>query len=168
MNSIKLKSLSIDDQSALYLFECENRSYFERFVPSRGDTYYEPQGFSHALDRLLTEQNEGTGRYYLIWQNDTIIGRMNVHSIRDGVGEVGYRIGEDYSGRGYATSALQQLLACHLPEYVELIAETITDHHASQRVLMRAGFTRNNQVRQIEWEGQILSFYTFVYKFTNR
>ncbi len=34
MNSIKLKSLSIDDQSALHLFECENRSYFERSVPS--------------------------------------------------------------------------------------------------------------------------------------
>lgn len=168
MNSIKLKSLSIDDRSALYSFECENRSYFERFVPSRGDIYYEPQGFSHALDRLLTEQIEGTGRYYLIWQNDTIVGRMNVHSIRDGVGEVGYRIGEEYSGRGYATSALRQLLAFHLPEYVELIAETITDHYASQRVLMRAGFTRNNQVRQIEWEEQTLSFYTFVYKFLNR
>ncbi|MGI1820566.1 GNAT family N-acetyltransferase [Exiguobacterium sp. TRN 1102] len=168
MNSITLKSLSIDDQSALHLFECENRSYFERFVPSRGDTYYDSQGFNHALDRLLTEQIEGKGRYYLIWNNDTIIGRMNVHSSRDGVGEVGYRIGEDYSGRGYATSALRQLLALHLPEYVELIAETLTNHHASRRVLMRAGFTRNNQVRQVEWEGQTLSFYTFVYRFMNR
>ncbi|MCC5893437.1 GNAT family N-acetyltransferase [Exiguobacterium sp.] len=164
MDRLSVKVLRREDEAALYAFECANRAYFERYVPSRGDAYYEPESFRQALQRLLTEQANGAGYYYLIWHDDTIVGRLNVHHIDDETGEVGYRIGADYGGRGYATAALQQLLTFEFLKLNRLIAETTSDNVASQHVLLRAGFTREDEVRQMEWEGQVLTFYTFSYQ----
>lgn len=165
MGRLSVKALRREDEAALYVFECMNRSYFERYVPSRGDAYYEPESFRQALDRLLTEQANGDGCYYLIWHGTTIVGRLNVHHIDDETGEVGYRIGEGHGGRGYATNALQQLLTFDFPGFNRLIAETTIDNVASQHVLMHAGFTREDEVHQIEWEGQLLSFFKYMYRF---
>lgn len=163
MDRVSVRSLHVRDEAVLYVFECENRSYFERYVPSRGDAYYEPESFRQALDRLLTEQANGDGYYYLIWRGTTIVGRLNVHHIDDETGEIGYRIGEVHGGHGYATDALQQLLTFDLPGFNRLIAETTIDNVASQHVLEHAGFTREGEVRQIEWEGQLLSFCKYMY-----
>lgn len=163
MEMVSVRPLHVRDEAALYVFECANRSYFERYVPSRGDAYYEPEAFHQALDRLLTEQANGEGYYYLIWCDDMIVGRLNVHQIDAETGEVGYRIGEGDGGRGYATAALRQLLTFELPGFNRLIAETTIDNMASQHVLLRAGFLRDGGVRQIEWEGQLLSFYKYMY-----
>ncbi|WP_113930478.1 GNAT family N-acetyltransferase [Bacillus sp. P14.5] len=164
MGRLSVKAIRLQDEVLLYAFECENRTYFERYVPSRGDAYYEPESFRQALKRLLTEQANGVGYYYLIWYDDRIVGRLNVHHVDDETGEVGYRIGAEYGGRGYATAALQQLLTFDLPKLNRLIAETTTDNVASQHVLRCAGFAREDEVRQMEWEGQILTFYTFTYQ----
>ncbi|TCI36584.1 MULTISPECIES: GNAT family N-acetyltransferase [unclassified Exiguobacterium] len=164
MNRVSLKPLRIQDEIALYTFECENRPYFERYVPSRGDAYYEPEAFRQALEHLLAEQVNGDGYYYLIWHGESIVGRLNVHHVNFETGEIGYRIGGDYVGRGYATAALQQLLTLNLPRFTRLIAKTTTDNKASQHVLMRSGFSREDEIHQIEWEGRFLSFYTYVYE----
>lgn len=164
MDRVKVKPLHIHDEAALYMFECENRSYFERSVPSRGDTYYEPVSFRQALHRLLVEQMTKAGYYYLIWHGETIVGRLNVHHLNSETGEIGYRIGRHYAGRGYATAALRHLLTLNLPRFTRLIAETTIDNVASQHVLMRCGFVREGQINRMEWEGQVLSFYTYVYE----
>jgi ribosomal-protein-alanine N-acetyltransferase len=158
MDRVSVKAIRLQDEALLYAFECANRIYFERSVPSRGDAYYEPESFHQALQQLLSEQANGDGCYYLIWCDDTIVGRLNVHHIDADTGSVGYRVGAEHGGRGYATAALRQLLTFELPGFNRLRAETTSDNVASQCVLLRAGFKRDGEARQMEWAGQTLSF----------
>ncbi|WP_058765055.1 GNAT family N-acetyltransferase [Exiguobacterium chiriqhucha] len=163
MDRVNVKALRLQDEALLYAFECANRIHFERSVPSRGDAYYEPESFHQALQQLLSEQADGDGCYYLMWYDDTIVGRLNVHHTDADTGEVGYRVGAEHGGRGYATAALRQLLTFELPGVKRLRAETTSDNVASQRVLVRAGFIRDGEARQLEWAGRTLTFYTYVY-----
>lgn len=164
MDRISVKAIRLQDEALLYAFECANRTYFERTVPSRGNAYYEPESFHQALKQLLSEQENGAGYYYLIWRDDTIVGRLNVHHTDVDTGEVGYRVGEKHVGRGYATAALRQLLTFDLSGFHRLRAETTDDNLASQHVLRRAGFIRDGEARQMEWAGQRLTFYSYVYQ----
>ncbi|WP_138858578.1 MULTISPECIES: GNAT family N-acetyltransferase [Exiguobacterium] len=163
MDRVSVKALRLQDEALLYEFECENRTYFERSVTSRGDTYYEPESFHQALQQLLSEQADVDGCYYLMWCDDTIVGRRDVHHTDADTGEVGYRVGAEHGGRGYATAALRQLLTFKLPGFKGLRAETTSDNVASQHVLRGAGFIRDGEVRQIEWGGRTLTFNTYVY-----
>lgn len=163
MDRVSVKALRLQDEALLYVFECANRTHFERSVPSRGDAYYEPESFHQALQQLLSELTNGDGYYYLMWRDDTIVGRLNVHHIDADTGEVGYRVGAEHGGRGYATAALRQLLTFELPGVKRLRAETTSDNVASQHVLTGAGFIHDGEARQMEWEGRTLTFYTYVY-----
>jgi len=163
MDRVSVKALRLQDEALLYVFECANRIHFERSVPSRGDAYYEPESFHQALQHLLSEQADGDGCYYLMWCDDTIVGRLNVHHTDADTGEVGYRVGAEHGGRGYATAALRQLLTFKLPGFNRLRAETTSDNVASQHVLRGAGFIRDGEARQMEWEGRTLTFYAYVY-----
>lgn len=163
MDRVNVKALRLQDEALLYACECANRTHFERSVPSRGNAYYEPESFHQALQQLLSEQTNGDGYYYLIWRDDTIVGRLNVHHIDADTGEVGYRVGAEHGGRGYAKAALRQLLTFELPGFNRLRAETTSDNVASQHVLTGAGFIRDSEARQMEWEGRTLTFYTYVY-----
>lgn len=163
MDRVSVKALRLQDEALLYAFECANRTHFERSVPSRGNAYYEPESFHQALQQLLSEQTNGDGYYYLIWRDDTIVGRLNVHHIDADTGEVGYRVGAEHGGHGYAKAALRQLLTFELPGFNRLRAETTSDNVASQHVLTGAGFIRDSEARQMEWEGRTLTFYTYVY-----
>lgn len=165
MDRVSVKALRLQDEALLYAFERANRTHFERSVPSRGDAYYEPESFHQALQQLLSEQTNGDGCYYLMWCDDTIVGRLNVHHTDADTGEVGYRVGAEHEGRGYATAALRQFLTFELPGFKRLRAETTSDNVASQRVLVRAGFRRDGEARQLEWAGQTLTFYEYVYQF---
>ena len=164
MDRVSVKTLRLQDEALLYAFECENRTHFERSVPSRGDAYYEPETFHQALRQLLNEQANGDGYYYLIWCDNRIVGRLNVHHIDADTGEVGYRVGAEHGGRGYATAALRQLVTFELPGFNRLRAETTSDNVASQHVLRRAGFIRDGEARQMEWAGHLLTFYSYMYQ----
>jgi [ribosomal protein S5]-alanine N-acetyltransferase len=52
---IYLDILSAEDAESLFRFETENRTFFERMVPSRGDAYYQYDHFLAILEDLLKE-----------------------------------------------------------------------------------------------------------------
>lgn len=60
----------------------------------------------------------------------------------DGVAELGYGIGEEYRGYGYATEAVETILswAFDQPGVNAVAAETAEDNPASRRVLEKCGF----------------------------
>jgi RimJ/RimL family protein N-acetyltransferase len=60
----------------------------------------------------------------------------------DGVAELGYEIAESRQGRGLATEAVEAMLvqAFGAPEVDEVIAHTLPERNASNRVLEKAGF----------------------------
>ncbi|QKG85531.1 GNAT family N-acetyltransferase [Kroppenstedtia pulmonis] len=159
-----LKRLGIEDARALFAFELDNKSYFEKFVPPRGREYDHFEAFLHHLKSLLTEQTQGRCYFYLIKdQHDSILGRMNVVDIEEsqGIGHLGYRVGKLHAGKGIASGALKQLLD-HISEegvIKQLHAKTTTTNIASQRVLEKNGFVQlGRSDESIELNGQHLKF----------
>jgi RimJ/RimL family protein N-acetyltransferase len=65
----------------------------------------------------------------------------------DGMVMVGYGLVEPARGHGYATEALQALIAyaAAQPAAKRMVADTEKDNEASQRVLHKAGFTRTHE-----------------------
>ena len=64
--------------------------------------------------------------------------------------EVGYWIGEAFWGRGIATAALRGIVPWAMRRFglTRLYATTFASHHASRRVLEKAGFTLEGILRR--------------------
>lgn len=142
---ICIEKLSIQDADSLFQFEWRNRVFFEKSVPSRGDAYYQYDHFLRGLQALLDEQSQGISFFGLIKNNQgDILGRMNLVDIEkaEGIGHLGYRVGEDSAGKGIASQALKLFLEEHVPQLaVKMIcAKTTTDNISSQKVLLKNGF----------------------------
>ena len=75
----------------------------------------------------------------------TMVGRINLSVLGKArkTAELGYRIGENVTNLGYASEAVKLVLdkAFHTYGLHKIIAGTATDNLASQRVLLKNGFT---------------------------
>jgi ribosomal-protein-alanine N-acetyltransferase len=146
MSDITIKLLEGSDAEELFQFELENRNFFESMVPSRGDRYYEFDNFKTVQKEIMKDQEEGSLYMYLIKDQDhKIVGRVNLVSIARGIfnkAELGYRIGKDYTGKGYATKAVALILyeATHQHKLHRIEAGTSPDNIGSQIVLIKNGF----------------------------
>ncbi|WP_198663152.1 MULTISPECIES: GNAT family N-acetyltransferase [Paraliobacillus] len=163
---ITLEKLSQADARTLYEFELENRDYFEKMVPSRGQDYYDWKTFKIRHKALLDEQNDGQSYYYLIKNEKlVIIGRINVVDIdlSDNLGYIGYRVGEAYTGKGIATKALKLLIGTIEKQNIQqILAKTTTNNLASQRILEKSGFKHISTSDEVfEMNGNYLKFTYF-------
>ncbi|WP_368505184.1 GNAT family N-acetyltransferase [Alkalihalophilus sp. As8PL] len=141
---ITLEKLQPGDAKKLYEFEIENRDYFEKMVPSRGEDYYNFETFKIRHEALLDEQTKGQSYYYLIKnENGLILGRMNLVDIDKSrnLGYIGYRVGGAYTGKGIANRALKLLLeTLNWQGIKQVLAKTTTNNIPSQKVLEKNGF----------------------------
>lgn len=146
MESIKIKLLSQMDASELFVFEKENREYFQSIGLPRIDAYYQYDAFAQIIKELVYEQDKGLHYMYLVInQDENIVGRINLTNIIQEPlkkAELGYRIGETYQGKGYATSAVKlavgQVNQNHKLHRIE--AGTSPQNIGSQIVLIKNGF----------------------------
>ncbi|MFD1851683.1 GNAT family N-acetyltransferase [Oceanobacillus bengalensis] len=160
---IKLEKLQHADANKLYEFELENKAYFEKMVPSRGDDYYHLEIFIKNHEALLDEQAKGRSCFYLIKdENDILLGRMNLVDIYKSqhMGHIGYRVGEAYTGKGVAHTALKLFLSMVSKQGIkQILAKTTTNNIASQRVLEKNGFTcMETDDKAFEMNGQLFKF----------
>lgn len=74
---------------------------------------------------------------------------------KDGVVELGYEIAESRRGRGLATAATRALLAEAFadPRVTAVIAHTLAERNASNRVLDRVGFRYDGEVQE---DGEVI------------
>jgi len=164
---ITLKRLTASDKDALHKFECENRTYFEASVPSRGDNYYDLEEFNKRHEALLTEQSEGNSRFYLIKNKaNVIVGRINLVDIDETAksAHIGFRVGEAYIGNGVAKNALAMLLALE-KDIQTVYGKTSTDNIGSQKVMISSGFTPYEANEEtMTFNGKTLTFVHYVYQ----
>ncbi|WP_405755559.1 GNAT family N-acetyltransferase [Streptomyces sp. NBC_00073] len=138
-----LEPLRADHAPALLAFEQENRAYFARAIPDRGDAYFTE--FTTRHHALLAEQDTGLSRFHLVITHEgAVAGRVNLLDIEDGSAELGYRIGERAAGRGLATAVVAEICRLATTAYglTRLTAVTTLDNPASMTVLTRNGFTQ--------------------------
>jgi [ribosomal protein S5]-alanine N-acetyltransferase len=138
----ELERLRPDHAEAVLEFEVANRAYFARTISDRGDEFFAQFPQRHAA--RLSEQDAGEGAYYvLVGEGGAVVARFNLILVADGVWEVGYRVAEQVAGRGVATAGVRALceLAASRHGARTLRAATSRGNVASQRVLLKAGFT---------------------------
>ena len=143
---ISLELLSEENSLDVYLFEKENREYFERNLPPRPANYFESEVFKEITRELLREQENHDVYMHLIRDaQGVMVGRINLSVLEDDrkTAELGYRIGENVTNLGYASEAVKLVLEKAFTTYGlhKIIAGTATDNLASQRVLLKNGFT---------------------------
>ncbi|MBO1580639.1 GNAT family N-acetyltransferase [Bacillus sp. XF8] len=168
---IYIEKLKEQDAEELFAFECYNRTFFEKTVPSRGDDYYVYETFQCKHETLLKEQKEGISSFYLIRNMEkTIVGRINLVDIEKDkqLGYLGYRVGEAFIGKGIATKAVQLLLNQAVNNQItEIHAKTTNNNIASQIVLEKSGFSGAAIDKTVlELNGQKINSIHYVWKHT--
>lgn len=143
---ISLELLSEENSLDVYFFEKENREYFERNLPPRPANYFDLEGFKEITRELLREQENHDVYMYLIRDTQGVmVGRINLSVLENNrkAAELGYRIGENVSNLGYASEAVKLVLEKAFTTYGfnRIIAGTAIGNLASQRVLLKNGFT---------------------------
>ena len=137
--------LKESDSKDLLQFELENRRYFAASVSDRGDDYF--SNFQTIMADKIEEQKRGDCQYYLARNSSgDIIGRVNLRGIgmqaNLRTASLGYRIGEIFCGKGYATLAVSlvcEKAKCELNIH-QLKAMVSVQNVGSQRVLEKSGF----------------------------
>lgn len=143
VTGLRLERLRADHAEALLAFERENRAYFARSVPDRGDAYFTPPGFADRHRALLAEQEAGICHFHVVLDPEgALLGRINLMDALEGSAELGYRVGERAARRGVATAAVGELCRVAGTAYglTSLTAKTTEDNLASRTVLERNGF----------------------------
>ena len=143
---ISLELLSEENSLDVYSFEKENREYFEQNLPPRPANYFDSEAFKEITRELLREQDNHYVYMHLIRDaQGVMVGRINLSVLENNrkTAELGYRIGENVSNLGYASEAVNLVLEKAFTTYGlhRIIAGTATDNLASQRVLLKNGFT---------------------------
>jgi ribosomal-protein-alanine N-acetyltransferase len=148
-----LERLGAHHAPALLRFEEDNRDYFARSIPDRGDDYFTEFAARHAA--LLAEQATGQCHFHVLMEESTeaVLGRFNLMDVADGSAQHGYRVAERATGQGAATRAVRELCDLARNEYhlQRLAAKATLDNPASRAVLKRTGFV---EVDTIELNGR--------------
>lgn len=164
---ISINLLKEVDAGELFKFESENRRFFERMVPSRGDDYYQFETFLIRHQQLIKEQEDGFSNFYLI-KNDAgeIVGRINLVDIdrKNEIADIGFRVGEEHVGNGIGNQALNLLLETSL-SVKKIRGKTTSVNHASQKILEKNDFKKVDIDEEIfEMNGQKLWFVHYLWE----
>jgi ribosomal-protein-alanine N-acetyltransferase len=137
-----IEPLSIGVGSELLTFERDNRAYFAKWVPDRGDEYFSQFQTRHLA--LLDEQSAGDCFFFVVRdETNRLVGRVNLVDVRDGSASLGYRIAREATGIGHAGRAVSSVKAFARERGLQTItAMTTLANDGSQRVLERSGFCR--------------------------
>ncbi|MFC0507321.1 GNAT family N-acetyltransferase [Micromonospora costi] len=143
----ELQRLAAHHAAALLDFERQNRAFFARSVPDRGDDYF--TGFAARHAELLAEQAAGLLHFHVLVDDDgSVLGRFNLVDVHDGVADLGFRIAEHATGRGVATDAVNRVCALARDAYGlrRLFASAALRNTGSLGVLRRTGFVPVGEV----------------------
>lgn len=142
---LHIRILHESDSKDLLQFELENRKYFAASISDRGDDYF--SNFGIVLSDDIKDQTRGERRFYLALNSSgDIVGRVNLYDIgmraNLGTASLGYRFGERFCGKGYATFAVSLVCekAKHELNIDQLKAMVAVQNVGSQRVLEKTGF----------------------------
>ena len=145
LDRLQLLPPSSADLPALLAFELDNRAYFERWVTARAPSYYHQEAIAAAIEQAQRERQQDLAYQYLAKQDGQIIGRVNLTAVMRpyfNKATLGYRIGERFGGRGYATRVVALLLeeAFGTLELWRVEATARPQNMGSIAVMQRNGF----------------------------
>jgi ribosomal-protein-alanine N-acetyltransferase len=138
---MEMQRLTEEHAAELLRFEQENRQWFARSIPDRGDAYFAEYPARHAA--LLEEQAAGICHFHVVVEESgAVLGRFNLVDAVAGTAELGFRVAQRAAGQGVATAGVRRICELAVTEYglSRLIADAARDNEGSLKVLRRTGF----------------------------
>ena len=145
------------DADMIYRLSVEDA--YRRWLPDQ--VYTDKEQAREALDFLMSKYDGREFPYVLAVvekSSGDLIGHVGLSRIPEGV-EIGYAIGYEHQGRGYATEAVAAFSDWAKKEFSvqELFGVVRTDNTASRKVLEKAGFATpdHNAVEADTWKNLV-------------
>lgn len=152
-NEPRLCRPQMDDAAPLLAFELGNRAYFEQWINARAASYYSIEGVAQAIEAAQRDSRADLAHQFLVKVGADIVGRVNLTALERtyyNKALLGYRIGADFGGRGYASKAVQLALREGFDKLGlwRIEASVRALNPASIRVVERNGFSRFGSTRR--------------------
>ena len=116
-----------------------------RFVPD--EVFETVEEAADTVEFLMGVYENGGGPlvYPVLLKDGTYIGYVQAVPFDDGTWEIGYHIGANYTGQGYATEAVQAFLPVIMPKLglARIKGICLADNKASVKVMERCGFVKD-------------------------
>ena len=144
----RLRPLLRADVAALARLTRANRAFLAGSGPLRTEEYFTDAGQERAvLASLEAAENGTTFPMVIVDESDVLVGTLNLNSIIRGAFQstsIGYWVSQERNGEGIASAAVAAAKHVAFEELGlhRIQGETLVDNHASQRVLLKNGFTR--------------------------
>lgn len=143
-----LRELHEEDRAVVQAYWADER-FLAFYPPDR----LSPEYCDETIDSALTALAEfpRMGHHWAITLNGETVGLIRLElSKRNSTGDIGYELAPDHWGNGYATEALQEVVRFGFEELElhRLCAWAYDRNKASQRVLLKAGFTHEGAMRK--------------------
>lgn len=123
------------------MFERENRVWFERYIASRGDSFYSEDSIEEHIKTLMENVERGSAYSMVVFDKQEIVARGNLTDIAHGIAYVGYRVAEKAINKGCASRCLQALTRVAIDMGLSRLRARVLDNNPmSQRVLIKQGF----------------------------
>lgn len=166
MSELTLHPIAEADAAEVLRFELENRAFFERSIAGFGDDYYTLEAVTRILNERALDWREDKSYYYLIRVAGELVGRISLFDVQRGpaqMAQIGYRVAEKHSGKGYAAAAVGLVLkdAFEVYKLHRIEAATAPKNIGSQIVLVKNGFgfwgrARSSYLLNGVWEDSVL------------
>ena len=145
-DSLQISPPTLADAEELLAFEVANRDYVEQSVTARNPAYYSIDGVGKAIAQAQQNRLEDVAYQFLVKAGDNIVGRVNLTGIIRpyfNKAMLGYRIGQQSAGCGYASKAVELALQQAFGDLGlwRIEATSQPQNLASVRILERNGFT---------------------------
>lgn len=143
--AVVLRQLTLDDAEAYFNLIDTNREHLSQFGDDTSEKY--PDLFS--VEASMLDPKKSLQIRMGIWDGETFVGTVNLRpDSSEETAELGYLLGENFQGNGYATLAASALAAYGKEKFGQVFAEVAVEeaengtkvNEKSARVLERAGF----------------------------
>jgi ribosomal-protein-alanine N-acetyltransferase len=147
-STVVVRPVAPGDAPGLLNLYLANREFFEPWWPERPPDFYTLERQRDLIEREIAERRLGVREVFTIRNLDgDVVGRMALNDLIRGVfqsGHLGYDVGREHNGRGYATEAVRLVVGYGFRELGlhRVQAATMIENARSQRVLEKAGFRR--------------------------
>lgn len=156
---VKAEGLSLrppraTDHEAWAALREASHAYLQRWEPTWPEDDLTRPAFRRRLSIYAREMEAGHAWPFFIFAeaDQALVGAITLSNVRRGVAEtgtLGYWIGQDFAGRGYATAAVRAMIDYAFDDLKlhRVEAACVPDNAASRRVLEKAGFVLEGEAR---------------------
>ncbi|VFQ46799.1 GNAT family N-acetyltransferase [Desulfoluna butyratoxydans] len=131
----------------------KNRDYLKRWLPWL-DSIKKPEDTRHFIDLQRHRFSKGLALHETIFYRGRIAGVLgyNLLDHANGIGHIGYWMGEEYTGKGIMTRAVKDLvmMGYHYWDLQKVEIRCGVENIRSRAIPERLGFTEEGTLRRVE------------------